>query len=133
MYLQGLNKKQKELFLDLSINLALADDDFSQKEMDAICLLCEEMNISKRFSANSTLEEAVRDLVNEGDKKAQKIIIVELLGIAIADDVFEKCEQNMIDKVAAAFSIGQEEVNEVSEAILDLYDTYKLLNGFIGG
>ena len=81
MYLQELNDKQKDLFLDLSINLALSDEDFSAKEMDAICLLCEEMGIKKRFSANTTLDGAIEALVNEGDKRAQRIIIIELLGI----------------------------------------------------
>ena len=132
MYLQELNSKQKELFLDLSINLALADDEFSQKEMDAICLLCEEMNINKRFSACSTLDSATDALIAENDKKAQRIIIVELLGIAIADDVFEKCEKEVIENLASAFAIGSSEIEAASKAIMNLYDTYKVLNGFVG-
>ena len=132
MYLGELNIKQKEAFLDLGIYLAAADNDFSDNEKKAIDLLCEEMQIAKRYAAVCSPGEAIAAFTSNSDPRAQRIVIVELLGIALADEFIVRAEKDLIAKVAAAFKMAPEQLPEISAVITELYGVYKKLNRFLG-
>lgn len=63
MYLGELNAKQKEKFLDIGICLALADGKFSDEEKNTVRLLCDEMRIEARYTAEVSPEEATHFLL----------------------------------------------------------------------
>ena len=131
MYLGELNEKQKSRFLDLGISLAAADADFSDEEKNTIRLLCDEMRIEDRYTAEVSPEEAVQFFVSEASQRIQRIVVFELLGIAMADSVYQEHECALITKVAKAFSISEREVDEICEAIKQLYGLYTTFSRFI--
>ena len=131
MYLNELNTKQKNRFLDLGIGLAEVDKDFCIAEKDVIHLLCDEMRIEDRYEAEVSPEEAIQFFVSESDHHIQRIVILELLGIAMADKVYEIREQGLMKKVAKAFSVGDDEMKEMSDAVVQLYGLYVKFNRFI--
>lgn len=132
MYLGELNAKQKNYFLDLGIGLAAADGDFSDIEKNTIHLLCDEMRIDDRYQANALPEEAIRFFASETSQHIQRIVVFELLGIAMADSVYETCELELVNKAAKAFSIGEDEIKEISDAVTQLYGLYIKFSRFVG-
>lgn len=132
MYLHELTVKQKNRFLDLGIGLAVADGDFSDIEKDTIHLLCDEMRMEDRYHADASPEEAIRFFASEASRHVQHIVVFELLGIAMADSVYEARELELVNKVAQAFSIGEDEMKEISDAVTQLYDLYVKFSRFVG-
>ena len=133
MYLGSLNEKQKTMFLDLGIHLASADGEFSDQEKLAIDSLCAEMGIPSRYETDISVDDALIYFVENANKAECNIVFVELLGIAMADDIFDKSEKSMIKKVAVAFKITESDISKISEAIRKLFDTYKVIGSFIAG
>ena len=132
MYLGELNEKQKERFLDIGISLAIADDEFSNEEKNTILLLCDEMRIEVRYTAEVSLEEAVNFFIFEASQRIQRIVVFELLGIAMADSVYQEHERTLITKIAKAYSISQNEVDGICKLIKQLYELYAKFSCFIG-
>lgn len=132
MYLGALNEEQKNRFLDLGIGLAAADGEFSVPEKDTIHLLCDEMRIADRYEAEMTPEEAIQFFAAGASRHVQRIVVFELLGIAMADHVYETREQNFVAQAAKAFSIGDDEMKEISDAITQLYGLYVKFSRFVG-
>lgn len=131
MYLGELNAKQKEIFLDLGIGLASVDGKFSNEEKNTVRLLCDEMCIEYRYMAKVSPEEATQFFVTEANPRIQRIVVFELLGIAMADSVYQDCEFAMITNIAKAFSINEREVDQICEAIKQLYGLYTKFSRFI--
>lgn len=131
MYLGELNAKQKNRFLDLGIGLAAADDDFSDAEKDTLHLLCDEMRIDDRYEAEVSPEEAIRFFASESSQRIQRIVVFEMLGIAMADSVYENSERKLIAEAAKAFSIEDDEIKEVSDAVVQLYRLYLKFSRFV--
>ena len=131
MYLGGLSEKQKDMFLDLGIYLAKADGEFSKEEHAAFDELCAEMGINSRYEPAVSFEEALSYFVKETSRKTRNIVFFELLGIAMADEFFDKSEKTTIDKLALAFEINHDEVANLTESIGKLYGIYKEINCFI--
>lgn len=132
MYLGELNAEQKDRFLDLGIDLAAADGDFSDIEKNTIHLLCDEMRIADRYQADASPEETIRFFASEAGRHIQRIVVFELLGIAMADSVYEVRESELVNKAAKAFSIGEDEIKEISDAVAQLYGLYVKFSRFVG-
>lgn len=132
MYLNQLDAKEKELFLDLSIHLALSDESISQKEIDAICLLCDEMQIEKRFSADLSVDDAISE-AKKCKNVSRNIIFVELLGIAMADDVFDKREKDLMKRISDELEIHPNDAQRISKDIVNLFKIYQSMSKFIYG
>ena len=131
MYLGELNAKEKESFLDLGIGLASVDGKFSDEEKNTVRLLCDEMGIEYRYTAKVSPEEAAQFFVTEANPRIQRIVVFELLGIAMADSIYQDCELAMITNIAKAFSINEREVTQICEAIKQLYGLYTKFSRFI--
>ena len=89
------------------------------------------MRIEDRYSAEASPEEAIRFFASEADRRAQRIVVFELLGIAMADNVYHRGERELIAKAADAFSIGGDEIKEISDAVSALYGLYAKFSRFI--
>ncbi len=131
MYLGELNATQKDCFLDLGIRLAATDGGFSEAEKEAIYLLCDEMSIADRYDEEASPEEAIRFFASETDRRVQRIVVFELLGISLADNVYHDRKQELIAEAAKAFSIGDDEIKEISDAVVQLYGLYLKFNHFV--
>lgn len=131
MYLGELNATQKDRFLDLGIRLAATDGDFSDAEKEAIHLLCDEMRIADRYDEEASPEEAIRFFASEADRRVQRIVVFELLGIALADNVYHDREQELVAEAAKAFSIRDDEIKEISDAVVQLYGLYVKFSRFV--
>ena len=100
MYLSLLSTEEKHLFLKIAYTLSHADGVYSDEEQMAINEYCKEMNIS--FDDNITIEPLDRildDLDIATDHRNKKIIIFELIGLALAEGDYSESEKDYINAI----------------------------------
>lgn len=131
MYLNKLNNEQKELFLDLSIHAAMANDDFADEEKETIKQYCSEMNIAERFDAKFSNDEVVEKLTAISSKQEMRIVFMEIMALVLSDNIFDDQEQAFVKKVAAAAQVTDEEKDRIVDTVQELYVVYGNIARFI--
>ena len=118
MYLNLLNNEQKDLFLDVLLTLAHIDEDYSQKEKEVIIGYCNEMNISdvRDFSLNS-FNETIDRLSEISNDTEKKIMILEAMGLAMADGNFDQHEKKLIKLISLCFCIDDSFMPECEDLL----------------
>lgn len=134
MYLSLLNEKQKNLFLGFAYHLSNIDDDFSDSERQMLDSYCVEMNI--KFS-DETEKNTIEELKNTAkaifDEKSAKIVLFELIGLAMADKNYDGSERNLISELAEQFSVSQYFLEKCESLLSEYFDFQTKLNEFVLG
>lgn len=121
MYLALLNDEQKELYINLAINLASVDGNFSQEEKAVIEAYCYEMGITYDFSKEIKEVEDVIEKLNEiSGIREKRIIVFETIGLAMADRDFQNSERAVIVTLIKKFGLEEIYIEEC-ENILEKY------------
>ncbi|SFC34583.1 tellurite resistance TerB family protein [Butyrivibrio sp. YAB3001] len=106
MYLSRLNNQQKAIFLGLAFNLATTDGDYSESEKAMISTYCDEMHIffdkTSMVKSNSVLLEEMSKI---SDIEAKRIVVFELIGLALADGNYHVTERNFIKTMLEEFGL----------------------------
>ena len=106
MYLALLNSDEKEMFLGLAYNLATVDGDYSDEEKNVIIGYCQEMQCEFDEKTMIKPNEHILNKINAiSDKRAKKIVIFELIGLAMADGKYDDNERELLKKLAEGFNI----------------------------
>ncbi len=108
MYLSLLNEEQKELFLHLAVYLASADNDLSEQEIQLIQSYSKEfkMNIDPEiFNTNIDIDRIINRFYAISDIREMKIIVFELIGLAMADHKYDDSERIVIKKLISSFDL----------------------------
>ena len=106
MFLNMLQKKDKENFLKLAHYMARSDSDFSSEQKEIIATYCYEMQIDDIDfdSLDFNLEETLKEVT---DKLAQKIMLLEIMALVYSDDILHQEEAKVIDKMVAVFGLDK--------------------------
>ena len=118
MYLKLLNDQEKKAFLELACDLSAVDGNFEQAESLMISEYCNEMDISfEECSTNGDITVLLNKLNETLDGKSKKIILFELLGLALCDNMFDNKERDFIYSIAENFGIDKNIVNAFEDVI----------------
>lgn len=131
MYLSYLRKRQKELFLDLSLIVSKVDDEFSVAEKNLIDQLCQEMDIEPKKETAAKLEDILVELEDISSPKDKKIILLEILGIVMIDNDVNVAELDLIKLIVEKFALQQKDVDNAIDLINRLYSVYADFSNFI--
>ncbi len=129
-----LSEKQKYYFLGLACSVAAIDGDFSTIEEELIKQYCREMQISYN---SDELKTAANDVSNsifeitEWDITAKKIIIFELIGLALSDNRYDYSEKNFINMIGNSFDIDENFTDSCEIAISSYIQFQNTLNKII--
>jgi len=106
MFLNMLQKKDKENFLKLAHYMARSDSNFSNEQKEIIATYCYEMQIDDIDfdSLDFNLEETLKEVT---DKLAQKIMLLEIMALVYSDDILHNEEAKVIDKMVAVFGLDK--------------------------
>jgi len=123
MFLNRLEEKEKELFLQLAHYMARVDDNLMDEQKELIEQYCLEMNIDdidfneKQFN----LEETLNKITNT---YSQRIILLEIMAIVYSDDILHEEEKKVIDKMCEIFKIDSTVANIYgfwTKSIMNIY------------
>lgn len=125
MFLNALNTQEKEVFLNLIINLANVDGEFSNEEQNQLSAYLAEMNLD--LKEPEAYENHSSDLIAslQGSSDISKrIIFMELYALAVADGLNEE-EKNLLDSIQEAFGFSDSFTSEVLDWYTKLLPMYK--------
>ena len=119
MYLEFLDQQQRELCIELAINLASTDGVFSQKERLLIEGYCADAGMTYNFNQKEVLplQAIIENLLIITGTTERKIIVFEMIRLATVDNVFHENERDLINDVALQFEIDESYVQECQEVI----------------
>ncbi len=109
MFLSILNETEKENFLNLLINTAKIDGDFSADEKLKIQGYVNEMAISlEDFSSyTKSNEELISSFQNSSDA-VKRVATLELVALSLADGLFHEKENQLIDQMVSKLGLPQD-------------------------
>lgn len=123
MYLSLLNKKEKELFLGLAYGVSLIDGKYTIEEKQIIESYCDEMQISSSvLNKQVPLNDIIDEMVEECSSRNKKVIVFEIIGLAMCDGKYDGKEKDFIFELSQKFRLDQDFstqcANIISEYIL---------------
>ncbi|WP_274880543.1 hypothetical protein [Vibrio harveyi] len=125
MFLNALNTQEKEVFLNLIINLANVDGEFSNEEQNQLSAYLAEMNLD--LKEPEAYENHSSDLIaslQSSSDISKRIIFMELYALAVADGLNEE-EKNLLDSIQEAFGFSDSFTSEVLDWYTKLLPMYK--------
>lgn len=132
MYLSLLNPEEKNLFLELAVTIAAADGDFSSDEKIMVQAYCNEMQISYDEEIKPhALDELLFALQEKSSERTKKIIVFELIGLAMSDKKYDESEKDIILKLQKEFNLTQNFTEQCEQIILDYISFQEKLNALI--
>ena len=121
MFLTELKYEEKQLFLNLCIHAANANDLLVEEEKNMIQDYCREMKIEEpSFLEMKSLEAVIAEINRISDLISKKIIVNELMGLMMDDKEYEKHENIFMKTLAEKIGIEKDLFNEIAEK-LDKY------------
>lgn len=134
MYLNMLSDEQKYLFLECELYLSMADGKFSQEEKNIVDAHCMEMQIdSTKYSPSLSYEEVMRRLKSLLGEKEKNIFVLELMGVILAEGVFDNSEEKMINYLADILNVEEQDLFDAHEIINDMKAVYTRCAQYIKG
>ena len=100
MFLRPLNDEQKELFLDLALAAASANDVFEDEEKALLVAYADEMSIDVSKTSEMPVEEICRKLKAISNSKELNEISFEIVGMMMSDNEYDDEEKDFISKMA---------------------------------
>lgn len=132
MYLSQLDLEEKELFLDLAIYAALANNEFADKEKEIVDAYCVEMGMeNSSYEPKLELDEVLEKISKKCTKVELNMIIVEILALVRSDDTYDSLEEAFVEKIHHTFDISDEKLELIYGAINQLTSAYETLNSVI--
>jgi len=129
-----LDEKRKGIFLELAYQLALIDNDFSEKERSMIESYCNEMQIIVPEVIHARpVNEIIADLEKECAMLEKKIMLFEILGLALVDGNYDEAERTIVADIRKVFEIEESFVKESEEILKDYIEMQNRMNALVVG
>ncbi len=129
MFLDRLNDKEKEMFLDLTVYTAQANGIIEDTEKNLILQYCKEMGVAfYDISKLHSLEEVVA-VFSKSSKEKKRIVLLEILGLCYADGDFDTVEQAFAKKFSQDIGLKDDLFDTLSRDIKE----YSIILGIITG
>ncbi len=108
MFANELNQQQKQAVFDLAVNLANADNDLSEGEIEYL------KNFSSTFDIVYDLDKESMNIDNTlvvfSDRKSKIILLQQLMKISYKDGHFDKKEQDKVFMIAQKIGLNNPEL-----------------------
>lgn len=132
MYLNLLNRRQKDCFLGLAYNVSNADGDFCEQEHQLLESYCKEMEIEyTEATAKKKIDDILAEITTIFNEKTIKIVLFELIGLVMVDKKFDDLERDLINKIISFFPIDSNFLQQVETLVLSYLDLQNSINALI--
>jgi uncharacterized tellurite resistance protein B-like protein len=127
MFLQSFSEEESRAFLALAREFVRADDRISENEIRILNQFCLEMYLDPKLELPLKSRAEWLDTFKPS-RVHQYAVILELLGLAHADDDFGDAEAAILKEVGQHFQISEADMQKMA----DWVDRYVKLMGEIG-
>lgn len=114
MFISNLSSKQQSVFLGLAKKLIDSDENFAPEETALLS------TIQQQMLADVTPIDVALDTLNTifECKKAKASLLLELLGLAHADQEYHLAEKDFINQVATSCEVPSYELNDMESWVV---------------
>lgn len=134
MYLNRLSAEQKELFLDLCIHAAMANNNFAAEEKDMIDQYCAEMQLAQpRYTAVKDTNAVIDELKNISTTQELKMILLEITGLILSDNIYDDDEQKFMNSFAERIGVDKGCLNDMVASLNELKKLYLRIDSLVMG
>ncbi len=132
MYLNKLSGEQKNLFLDLCIHAAMANNVLADEEKALIDQYCDEMDISSpRYSAETSVEDVRAKLAEISSEPEKRIIVLEIAALMLADNEHDESEKAFMRELTQSLGITDDEYDKILDFVGKIIGLYSEINEFV--
>lgn len=131
MYLGMLSSEEKDLFLQLAINVASVDGDYSDVEKAMIDSYCIEMNINNNVEKVKPISSIIERFNIFSTEQTKRIVLFETVGLTLSDNNYDKKEEETIADIAKTFNIDMQFVENCKKIINDYFDFQQRINNLV--
>lgn len=132
MLLDRLSENSKKLFLALETLLVQVDGDFSEQEQRVLKQHCAEMQIEPLSDIHKLdLNEIVTNINSSMSVQEKKIILIELITVALVDGVYDEKEQEFVEYMRNILQIPMEVAKQAIDLVQKLVDTSTMIQNFV--
>lgn len=134
MYLIQLNESNKKKFLTLAKHVMGLNGEFKQEELAVFSSFQHECDLPKFTPATDTesVDKALLNLSTQSEN-VRKIVLVELLGIMLADTEICEAERLFIEKMALSFDFELYQVKRMERWVISMNELVEEGYRIIGG
>ena len=121
MFLNLLNKREKENFIELAHHAMKSSDGINESEMNMFNAFKVETELTNYDLKNILVDDLIKEF-NNSTKKVKKAIFVELLAVLHSDKEYNQNEEDFIRKIAGEWNIRETEVRRMTRWVEDFND-----------
>ncbi len=126
MFIQMLSPQQQSVFLGLANKMAHADGIFVPEEKARLQAIQDQMpNVEPSEVKNSELASIF------ATKQAKAAMLIELAGVAMADETIANEENALLREVSKALSIDNDELDEIMSWVSRAFYLFREVQSFM--
>lgn len=131
MFLNSLNNSQKTLFIELAIKAAESNGVVLLEEKNMLKAFAIEMEISPIYHTERETEDIIDEIVRISSEKELKVILFEILGIIVSDNVFDEKEKMFVKHVVEKCNLDTVLIDEMVELLNRYASIYQEIVGVV--
>lgn len=121
MFLQELNNRERNDFLELATYAMKVDGELHSAEINIINTFRLEMN-KENYEVEGKELIFLLKRFDMSTKKIKKIVLIELFGVLLADGIYDEFEKSFIDEVIKVWNIKKREISKIQNWVEDFND-----------
>lgn len=121
MFLNLLNRKEQENFIELATIAMQVDGAVAEEEANIIEVFKREMDIMD-YEIKNIPEEKLIVAFNASSKKVKKVVIMEIAGVLDADENVDQSEENWITNIGEQWGFRKSEIKKMLRWVEDFND-----------
>lgn len=124
MFLDGLNDKEKEKFLELAHLAIQVDGQIKESELNMFDMFKREMGKTEYIIKHENLDSLVM-FFDMQTKKSKKIVLFELAGALLSDDEYDEAEEKWFIDIGKKWGFRDSELKKIVRWVEDFNDLLK--------
>ncbi|MTI12207.1 hypothetical protein E1189_04000 [Sansalvadorimonas verongulae] len=129
MFIQNLNAKQQFLLVEMAETIITSDGKISENEQVVLNTILAQVSEEAKVLTDVRISDVGRIFDTQTAKSS---LLLELLGIALADDEFHDNEEEYLLDVARKISVSAEHLTELKDWVVGLMKHMKKLEPLMG-
>ena len=131
MFLDRLNNKEKELFLDLAVYASQANGIVEEAEKEAIMGYCREMGVPFYDISKLHPLQEITEFFAGVSKEKKRIVAFEIMGLCATDGETDEVENAFINKFTEEIGLSEDVVNTLQRDIEEYLIIFQIVKGHV--
>ncbi|MFW5794832.1 MAG: hypothetical protein ACOCV1_05045 [Bacillota bacterium] len=134
MFLDLLENKEQEKFLELAYFVANYNDDFAEEQQQLINEYRKEMLLTEdEYQIKGKEEKNIIKDFSKYEEDKKKMIYIETISLLLSDNKFDKKEKEIAEYIKNEFDLSQNFYDKAFNWVKDMFDLYNRVDDLVYG